>query len=1379
VRSDEERVVVRLDLDPSEIVQSEVRGKLEVRARGFGLRLGATDLALPYRVDFIAIPEGARPRLRILSASDPMPIRRAAAAASPAGAGGPVGDLPVSLGTIGYFRDQRFVELRWSPIEIGDSPGWLKVHAGLEVEVSWSGGAVSSAATAGAHGGDPWLEPAYSQIFLNAEQGRTFRTRGRAAAQGEGTASTTETQFLSVTSAQAIEPSLVQPVGPRLRIEVAREGVVRITQAQLSAVAPDLAAVDPRALRLSYRGSELPLFVAGESDGSLGAADYLEFFGMPPDDAPLRQISAPPQTFQPIWQLSDFTDVNVYWLDAPGTGRLRPESVNGAPSRGFPLAADWPSVARFEDSGIFKPFGDNDPWASCPRVQDRSCGPISCCQAPDHDFSLSLSDPAPAGEASVRVALQGWTAGPHRVEVRLNGSLLSATPVEWSDFYDTEQAYAANTGSLTASPVVNVRTPGNGTGSTDQVAVDFIEIGYRRRFTARGGELLFRDAGADRRYTLDGFAAPPVAWYELSREDPATGHPILRRIDGAQVTPASAGGYQTTFEAAAEGLAQRAVLVAGAEAVRAPAALRRVDTPLLCDPAVGADLIVLGHPDLLDLSSGSALQEYVQMRQAQGLRVRLISILEVFDQFSGGLPDVEAVRDFLSCAYSTWQGPPPAYALLLGDGSSDYKNRKSLAAWRNQVPTPVHAVEDALFAYYSADAWYAAFRGGDFLPDILLGRLSAGNSDEAERALRKIVRYESAPPAGDWRSRGVFVAGDGNDPTQDAIFPQDSDAAAAWFAPPFSAGKLYYSQAPYGGTDRLRFRSDLFAELDGGSAIVNYIGHGNFTIWDGDQILTVADVASLRNTDRLPVYVNFTCLMGGFHLDSMETLGEALLESTPDTGAVAVVAPSGLSSFNIDADINKVLYSAMMGPRRLRTLGEILLAPRQMLANQGSILELENMTLLGDPALRVALPAPAPPSGLTAAAGNQRVDLAWSPAPNPVAGYHVYRTQSLDPSALGTAVYARLTGSPVAATSYADTTAKNITTYHYTVAAVDAGGFESAYSNLNAGCSGGGADCVRATPYNPNPPSAPRGLTAQNPGAGYRIDLTWLPNPETDLRHYTVHYGTAGGIYDQHRNVGLATSARIEGLSNDVRYHFAVTATNTSDGYTPPGASEPLRNESAPSAEVSAVPTLLLGIRPPAMIRDLRIERDGSDPPSLRLRWSRPIVDIYGDPATVVEFQVHRSEARDFKPTTDTLRARLTADVLSWPDPGAYADTRAFNYVVLAADGAGLLSSASRAQPTGVTDFRLAEEREVTSGAPTGYLILSWGAVTRDIEGQPTVVDHYEIYGAAAPFGREDISSTPLVGSVGGLSLRVPVPASRIFYYSVVAADRRGNLSPF
>ena len=1429
------RLRLSWSLDPSSLSLEHRAGARAVRAPGFGLRPAGGGLEVPFRVEFVAIPEGVTPRLEILSTSPGKPLRiedlpsrspvgspaSASPGALPGVGGGVAGSVsagtapalpgpspalaegPVALGQIGYFRAQRFVEVRVSPVLPSTDGGAVTVYEALEAALTWEEIATEAEASE-----DTFLEPMYSRLFVNADQGRSFRVprRGRgpkAGAQGPTgaqsgktllstsasspvTASTSAPSLLGATTTATTDSALIATPAPSLRMEVTRAGIVRLTQAQLAAAAPDLARLDPHTFRLTYRGAELPVFVAGEADGVFDAGDYIEFYGIPPADAPLEKIAEPPATFVTIWQLRDFTDTNVYWLDSAAGTRQRVATLDAAPTHGFPLAADWASLARSENSGLFRPFGGNDPWVSCPRLADRnsSCSGSICCDAPGFDFPLGLPGLASGpGDAFVRLVLQGWSPGSHRADVKLNGSLLSTTSIEWTGLGAVERRYPVSNSSLTAASAVNVTLPGNAVGDVDSVVVDFVEVGYRRRFTAGGGGVVFATPDANQTFDVDGFTTQPVAWYDVSQVDPSTGHPVARRLSGASVSGVS-GAFRTRFELAAEGLPAsqpRQVVVAAPEAVNAPAAVRRVQQEPLCDPSIGADLIVIGHPDLIDLTTDPALQDYLQYRQLQGLRTRVVNVLDVFDQFSGGLPDVRAIRDFLACAYSTWVAPPPSFVMFLGDGTSDYKNQRSSAAWRNQIPAPIHTIEDAVFGYYSADTWYATFRGADFVPDILYGRISAGTLPEAENALRKILRYEQPPQPGDWRARGLFVAGDGNDVTQDEFFAKENDAAAAGFVAPFSAQKLYYGDPlSYNGTKTSEFRTDLQAALNQGAAVVNYVGHGNFTIWDGDQIFKNSDVADLTNTDRLPVFFNSTCLMGGYHLDTLEALGEVLIESTPDTGGIAVFAPSGLSYLNIDAQVIDILYSGMMGPQRLRTLGEITTAVRVALAQQGSVVDMQNLTLLGDPLLHLTLPAPKPASGLGATPGNLRVDLTWSPSPDPepVTGYHVYRTQASNPAVGSGAVYTRVTAAPVAGGTFADTQVKNTVTYAYAVTAVDAGGFESAYSNLNTTCGVSSADCVRATPYNPSPPAAPRGLSASDPGIGFRVDLQWLANSEPDLKTYTVLWGSATGDYSHRQAVGLVTRASVYVDSNNVGYYFAVTATNTSDGFTPPGSTTPLRNESAPSAEVSAVATLIQGIRPPAMIRDLRIERDADDPPSVRLSWTKPLVDIYGGPTTVTGFQVHRSEAVDFRPTTATLRATLTADVSSWPDPAAYADSRSFYYLVLASDGAGRLSSASRAFPTGINDLRLVEEKDTVTGLPTGFLVLSWGAVSRDIEGLPTVVDHYEVYGNSSPFTRDQLLSNPLLASVSGLSTKVLAPTTR-FFYSIVAVDRRGNRSPF
>ena len=86
------------------------------------------------------------------------------------------------------------------------------------------------------------------------------------------------------------------------------------------------------------------------------------------------------------------------------------------------------------------------------------------------------------------------------------------------------------------------------------------------------------------------------------------------------------------------------------------------------------------------------------------------------------------------------------------------------------------------------------------------------------------------------------------------------------------------------------------------------------------------------------------------------------------------------------------------------------------------------INLLADPTLRME--PVAPPSNLTAASLNGAVSLSWSPSAEPVLGYHVYR------SATANGPFARLTTSPITATTYTDSTSFPSTARVYMVRGV-------------------------------------------------------------------------------------------------------------------------------------------------------------------------------------------------------------------------------------------------------------------------------------------------------------------------------------------------------
>jgi hypothetical protein len=80
-----------------------------------------------------------------------------------------------------------------------------------------------------------------------------------------------------------------------------------------------------------------------------------------------------------------------------------------------------------------------------------------------------------------------------------------------------------------------------------------------------------------------------------------------------------------------------------------------------------------------------------------------------------------------------------------------------------------------------------------------------------------------------------------------------------------------------------------------------------------------------------------------------------------------------------------------------------------------------------------------------------------------------------------------------------------------------------------------------------SPIDIPVTLVISAPQSG-TVELTWLPNTESDLAGYRVHIGTTSGSYHLPIDVGNTTTHKMTGLSPGQTYYFSVTAYNTS-GY--------------------------------------------------------------------------------------------------------------------------------------------------------------------------------------------------------------------------------------
>jgi hypothetical protein len=1413
---------VPLSLDIPELQLRPSAGGVVPVLDGFGLTSRPGEPALPMRILMVAIPEGAVPSLTIRSAGyrtltdlDIAPVPRPrvrdregmdpgdgqsappqlSASGAPGRSAGRGDDhrvdqdfrrapavfgrdafqpeVPLRLGRVGALRDQAFVEVYYTPLVYNPVRREGRLYGNIDAVVTFDMPAGETATTAAP--ADPYFEDAYRAALVNYEQGRFFRSRGHGSrGRGRGPAMAAGSPVATSggpAAANAVEsaPLATAPAGPRFKITVSQRGLYRLDLAYLNANAPALLATDPRTWGLEVDGVEVPISIldaaggTGEADGVFGAGDTLEFFGQPKSEPPTLLNMDLGAMVPAVYAANDFTDTQVYWLTtgANAGGHKRIPVVSGAPVSGFAPAADFEDTATWEQNNLFVPLGAADPYFSSPSL-------LAGSAAAQRDIPLGLPGLAPAAvPVSVTARLRGGSAleetPDHRTRLWLNSDTVNSGDFTWDDEIIFEQTFSVPRASVSDPVTLHVQAETQTGISVDRQYPDWIKVKYRRLFTAAGDVLIFSVPNQNGRYLVSGLGATAPRVLEIGRPVAGNGEADSIALTGA--TPSGAPTSAWTFEAATDAAAgtTRTFAVIGPAGTRLPDTMTQAADPVLAIPGQQADYIVIGTPQTIDPSPGGSLDLLMSHRLAtQGLHGRVVFLDRIYDEFSFGRRDANAIRSFLMYAFANWRGAsgtetPPSFVLLVGDATPDFKNTLQRADWIDQVPTPIMFQVSSIIGYYSSDNWLAAVAGADQIPDLNLGRISARTTAASAAIFDKIRLFETSAPSGTWKGHAVLTAGDGKFVGDSDKFKQvNDDIATSYFSQaPYShpTPPLYFDTPPWNATDPAGFKSAIISEINAGAGVFTFVGHGNFENWGLDTFFTTSDALALTNGQRLPFMVNINCLSGGFHyLLPIGSLAEGMVNN-PAGGAIAALAPSGLSNAFIGSYVTDSTFLSLYGPERETVLGPATLPMRSVLWQRGSIVDLQGYTFLGDPASRIATPAPAPPTAIHATAGNGQVTLAWTPPAIPAALTRIYR-------ATGTpgATSAAIACTPAGPSSCVDSTVVNATRYYYFAVSVDAEGFAGADSNFNSDCDAG-PDCVTARPINPNPPAVPAGLQVRDAGTGGRLDISWTKNPETDIKRYTLRYGTTPGAPTGSTQTGpTATSVSLFGLQNGTRYYVTLTATNTSD------------LESAATPELSEVPHIFEGIAPPRAIDDLTVNRAGND---LVLAWSRPVMDIYGRPTNVVGYRVYRGTTPNFaiNPAAPFATINSGATVTFTHTGGVTLAGDAY-YVVTAVDSNGLVSGAGRDLPNGVGSLDVTLPNVST-------VHLTWLPVTTDVQGLPTLVHHYQIHVTSTPVPRSQLGPATLFqDNVTTTSADLPLPAGMKFI-SVLAVDNRGNLSPF
>ncbi|MBL7978845.1 MAG: type IX secretion system sortase PorU [Bacteroidetes Order II. Incertae sedis bacterium] len=381
----------------------------------------------------------------------------------------------------------------------------------------------------------------------------------------------------------------------------------------------------------------------------------------------------------------------------------------------------------------------------------------------------------------------------------------------------------------------------------------------------------------------------------------------------------------------------------------------------------------------------SQAENLAQYRRSQGITTEVVEIHQIINEFSGGVMDMRAMRDYFKFLYDKDTQDVFKYVLLFGDGHFDYRNingtTNTLKNW-----IPVYQTDesfDEITSFTSDDyfgllddqegEWRWLFDSSSSFErmDIGIGRFVVQSTAQAAGVIQKIKHYENPKNLGAWRTRFTFIADDeiaGSRQPESDLHTQNADMIARMLediAPDFNLHKIYaMSYNPVTTVNGRRVpeaKDEIFRAFNEGTLVWNYSGHGGYEALADEKLVLLEDLNELANLDTLPIIVTATCSFGHWDYADKQSGAEVAFLNA-DGGAIAVfttVRPvyttSSLDSLNPGLNRQLTIQMVTREPNGLpQRFGDVLRKTKNTTA--GSQDNNRKFNLFGDPTMRVGLP---------------------------------------------------------------------------------------------------------------------------------------------------------------------------------------------------------------------------------------------------------------------------------------------------------------------------------------------------------------------------------------------------------------------------------------
>lgn len=735
------------------------------------------------------------------------------------------------------------------------------------------------------------------------------------------------------------------------RLTVNDEGMYILDANWFSSSGISLSNIDPRTIKIYGNGGEElsenvstvrpvdlvenAIYVEGEADGQFNSGDYLLFYGKG-----IQGIKYDPVGKTLRHYIHHYSRSNFYWLTfggVPGKRMTTQQSAASAPAV-IPtkfMDAVWvePDTVNLVKSG--------KSWLGLPM----NSGGVQVRTFPLN--GLILSEPR-----TYRFTLVAGAANGSYYNVRETGTLIGTYPISGVGVGGYTVANDITAEASGTFPIQNNTSQLSFEFRSDDVGatgwLDWVEVIYQRTFDPVNNSLRFRspDTTAVAEYRLGQFSGAAFVFNVTNQFN-------VRRV-------AATSGV---FRAAEQAGAISEYFALGANAYRVPAGAASVPAQNLRGITQQYDFLIVTSQEFS--AAANRLKEHRQTPAYGGLKTIVVDVNQIYNEFSCGVPDVTAIRDFLKYAYENWMPlTPPKFVCFFGQASYDYKG--ILGSKSSYVPTWQRTENpyDDVFSS-SSDDFFVRFTNGA-APFMISGRLNARSTREADRLVDKIIGYDTRSTRDGWKTRALFVGDDGwvrGENLEGNIHTEGAEDIANLTPGIFEKKKVYLEEYPTviaQGRTKPGAYQDIIDFINRGVLIVNFTGHGNPTVWTHEGVFsTQTSIPSLFNADKLAYFFAATCNFSQFDDPNRES-GSELLMNRVEGGAIGFVSASRKVFSNSNEALNRGIYVNMFGRDqfgrvRVERVATALFAYK---AGGGSfdVINDEKYFVLGDPTLRLQFP---------------------------------------------------------------------------------------------------------------------------------------------------------------------------------------------------------------------------------------------------------------------------------------------------------------------------------------------------------------------------------------------------------------------------------------